>query len=254
MLQVGSALRGYAINASDGEIGSVADLLFDDTTWKVRWLVVDTASWLTGRKVLLHPSAISKADYEQRVVSVSLTKAQVKDSPVILLDQPVSEQMQNDLFDYYGWDPLWGGSRLECGTTGSPLATTHNLDVALRKAKSFETHLAAQDPHLRSMVAVTGYHCHASDGTIGHVENVLFDDAVWDIRYLIIDTRNWWPGQHVLLSPEAVTQISWSDSEFQLNVSRAQVKASPPWDALSVVDQTYEKQLHLHYGWPGYGW
>ena len=254
MLRVGSALKGYAIKASDGEIGTVGDLLFDDTTWKIRWLVVDTASWLTGRKVLVHPSAIGKTDYEQRIVSVSLTKAQVKDSPAILMDQPVSRQMQNGLLDYYGWDPLWGGSRFERGTFASPLAATHNLDAALRKATSFETHLADQDPHLRSMVGVTGYHCHASDGAIGHVEDLLLDDAVWDIRYLIIDTRDWWAGQHVLLSPDAVTKISWSNSQVQLNVSRAQVKASPPWDPLSIVEQGYEKQLHVHYGWPGYGW
>ena len=74
MLQVGSALEGYAIEASDGRIGTVSDFLFDDRTWKVRWLVVDTGTWLTGRKVLIHPSAIGRADYERRELSVSLTK------------------------------------------------------------------------------------------------------------------------------------------------------------------------------------
>jgi hypothetical protein len=49
MLQVGTAINGYKIEASDGTIGSVSDFLFDDRTWKVRWLVVDTGNWLTGR-------------------------------------------------------------------------------------------------------------------------------------------------------------------------------------------------------------
>jgi hypothetical protein len=155
MLRVGSALRGYAIEASDGEIGTVSDFLFDDTTWRVRWLVVGTTSWLTGRKVLVYPSAIGKVDYEQRIVSVSLTKAQVKDSPAILLDQPISRQMQTGLLDYYGWDPLWGGSRFARDAIASPLARTYSLDTALREATSFETHLAAQDPHLRTVTPAT---------------------------------------------------------------------------------------------------
>lgn len=254
MLRVGSALKGYAVMANDGEIGTVGDLLFDDTNWKVRWLVIDTGSWLTGREVLVHPSAIGKADYLQQVLSVSLTKAQVSDSPNILADQPVSRQMQNGIFEYYGWDPLWGGSRFERGTIASPLEPTRNLDTALRRATSFEAHLAHEDPDLRSMIAVTGYHCHARDGAIGHVEDMLIDDGLWSVSYLIVDTRNWWPGQHVLVSPHAVAKFNWSNSQVELSVSRDQVKASPPWDPLKIIDQAYEEHLHRHYGWPGYGW
>jgi sporulation protein YlmC with PRC-barrel domain len=236
--------------ASDGEIGTVGDLLFDDKTWKVRWIVVDTGSWLTGRQTLLHPSAIVKTDYLQQVVTVSLTKTQVQNGPNILTDQPVSRQMQNSLFEYYGWDPLWGGSRFERGVIASPLQPSHNLDTALRGATSFEAHLADQDVDLRSMVAVTGYHCHASDGVIGHLQDVLIDDGTWTISYLIIDTANWWPGQRVLLSPHAVKTINWSRSQIELSISRDQVKASPPWDPLAIVDQAYEDRLHHHYGWP----
>jgi uncharacterized protein YrrD len=250
MLRVGSALKGYAIEASDENIGTVSDLLFDDDTWKVRWLVVDTGSWLTGRKVLLHPSSIGQANYMHRTLSVSLTKAKVEGSPNILTDQPVSRQMQDSLLQYYGWDPLWGGSRFERGVMASPLGPSHNLDAALRNASSFEAHLAGEDPHLRSMVAVTGYHCHASDGDIGHVEDFLVDDGFWGIAYLIVDTRNWWPGKHVLVSPHAVMAVSWSDRQVVFNVSREQVKASPPWAPLDIVDQSYEERLHRHYGWP----
>jgi hypothetical protein len=254
MLRVGSALKGYAITASDGEIGTVADLLFDDTTWKVRWLVVDTGSWLTGRKILVHPSAIGKADYLRQVFSVSLTKAQVRDSPNILEDQPVSRQMQDGIFKHYGWDPVWGGSQFERGTTESPLEPSHNLDAALRDATSYQAHLAHEDRDLRSMDTVTGYHCHASDGAIGHVQDFLIDDRFWAISYLIIDTRNWWPGQHVLVSPYAVKKVNWSDSQIEFSVTREQVKASPAWEPLDVIDQVYEERLHNHYGWPGYGW
>ena len=112
MLQVISPLKGFAIEASDGRIGSVVDYLFEDASWKVRWLVIDCGTRLTGRKVLIHPSAISREDLEQQKFVVALTKAQVEDSPKLLEDQPVSQQMENLLYTYYGWDPLWGGPNL----------------------------------------------------------------------------------------------------------------------------------------------
>ena len=112
MMHVISALKGYAIEASDGRMGTVADVLFDDSSWRVRWLVVDCGSWLTGRKVLIHPSAISRTDLEQQRFLVSLTKAQVEMSPELAEDQPVSQQMENQLYTYYGWDPHWGGPYL----------------------------------------------------------------------------------------------------------------------------------------------
>ena len=105
MLGVGSALKGYRIEARDGAIGIVSDFLFDDRTWKVRWLVVDTGNWLTGRLVLVHPSAIGRANYIERVLPVRLTKAQVEASPDVLQDRPVSRQNEFNLNDYYGWDP-----------------------------------------------------------------------------------------------------------------------------------------------------
>ncbi len=123
MLQVISPLDGFASEANDGRIGTVVDYLFDDASWKVRWLVTDCGTWLTGRKVLIHPSAISREDLEQQQFVVALTKAQVEDSPKLLKDQPVSQQMENQLYSYYGWDPLWGGVNLSAipGAMASPL-------------------------------------------------------------------------------------------------------------------------------------
>ena len=95
MLQVISPLKGFAIEASDGTIGMVCDFLFDDASWKVRWLVIDCGTWLTGRKVRIHPSAISREDLERQQSVVALTRAQVEDSPKLLEDQPVSQQMEN---------------------------------------------------------------------------------------------------------------------------------------------------------------
>ncbi len=257
MLLLGSAVKGYAIEAKDGEIGSVSDLLFDDETWKIRWLVVDTGTWLTKRKVLVHPSAIGSVDAERQVLSASLTRAQIEGSPDLLEDQPVSRQMENNLYDYYGWDPLWGGSGyfgVGMGAISSPLARPPFFpSIAAREAAGVALIPDNGDPHLQSMAAVTGYHLHATDGEIGHVENFLIDNAHWDIRYLVIDTRNWWPGQHVLMSPYAVREINWPDQLLRVNVSRVQIKVGPSWNPAEMIGRAYEEQLHGHYGWPGYG-
>ncbi len=262
MLNVVSSLKGFAIQAKDGGLGTVSDFLFDDSTWKVRWLVVDTGKWLTGRKVLIHPSAVGHADYGSRELTVALTKTQVKDSPDIAQDRPVSQQMQNDLYGYYGWDPLWGGGMYSGGLYGgamggiaSPLSTRAYFGAgAVREAERDEVSYNEGDPNLRSIAEVTGYHVHATDGNIGHVENFLVDSESWGVRYLIVDTSNWWVGQHVLLAPYAVKDVDWPGHRIQLDVTRDKVKSSPSWNPANIIGGDFEKRLHSHYDWPGYGW
>lgn len=92
MLRKLTDLRGYAIRATDDFIGTVSDFYFDDEDWGVRYLVVDTGKWLSGRKVLISPLAIGPPDWMTRVLPVGLTKAQVERSPDIDTRKPVSRQ------------------------------------------------------------------------------------------------------------------------------------------------------------------
>ena len=112
MLWDASAINGYAIEASDGRLGTVSDLLFEDVGWVVRWLVVDTGKWLPGRKVLLPLSTLGHPDRALRHFPVKLTMQQVKDSPDVDTDRPVSRQIEAQVHDYFGWDSYWGGSFL----------------------------------------------------------------------------------------------------------------------------------------------
>ena len=211
MLLVISALKGYAIEASDGRIGSVSDFLFDDKTWRVRWLIVDTGGWLSGRQVLVHPSAIGPADFDQNQLPVSLTKSQVEGSPDVLRDEPISRSVEDKLFSYYRWDPTWAGGYLgpSSGAMASPLGTPPYFGIGISPdAADITPDEKDPDPKRRSVADITGYHIHASDGEIGHVENFVMDSDSWTIRYLIVATRNWWQGQHVLISPAAVKKTS----------------------------------------------
>jgi hypothetical protein len=133
------------------------------------------------------------------------------------------------------------------------LGVPHSGAAAQHESPRAGVHSDEGDPHLRSIAAVKGYHIHASDGSIGHVEDFVIDEVAWDIRYLVIDTANWWPGQHVLMSPLAVRDVSWKTSQIRLNVSRAKVMASPAWKPFDVIDPAFEERLRSHYYWPGLG-
>ena len=104
------------------------------------------------------------------------------------------------------------------------------------------------DPHLRSIEAVTGYNIHATDGEIGHVEDFLVEEVDWSIHYLVVDTKNWWPAKKVLISPRSARTIDWSSKLVNLDVSRQKVKDSPEYDASVTVDRAYEKHFHSYYG------
>eukprot|EP01037_Dinobryon_pediforme_P006012 gene6012-6084_t len=216
MMSVTSALKGLSICATDGKVGSVSDLLFDDRNWRLRWVVADTGNWLPGRLVLLHPQAFGKPDFNRRSVPVALSKDRVEASPDIQQDLPVSRQMEQGVFAYYGWDPAWGGGAFAMDGLMPPMAAGAPMTQS-EVAGLLEDPPHEGDPHLRSVSATDGYTIHATDGEIGHVSDFLVDDSSWTLRYLIIDTRNWWPGKHVLLSPMSVTGIDWIEKVISVN-------------------------------------
>jgi hypothetical protein len=250
MLRNASAIDGYAIAASDGRLGVVSDFLFDDASWMVRWLVVDTGKWLSGRKVLLPLSVLGHLDPNRREFAVGLTMHQVKDSPDIDTERPVSRQLETNIYDYYGWQPYWGAGLMMggYGYGGDAMSVSPVPESRLLAEDIATARRSNDDPHLRSIEAVTGYHIHASDGEIGHIEDFLVEDADWSIQYLVVDTQNWWPGRRVLISPRSAQEIDWTNNLVNLNVDRQRVKDSPAYDASTPVDPAYERNFRSHYG------
>ena len=103
MLHNVSDLRGDKIAARDGEIGKLDQVYFDDDDWHVRYLVVDTGGWLSGRKVLVSPASIDRSKSSDHALAVGLTREQVKHSPGIDADKPVSRQYEEAHARYYGY-------------------------------------------------------------------------------------------------------------------------------------------------------
>jgi hypothetical protein len=247
MLRHASDLKGYGVNATDGPIGSIVDFLFDDATWLVRWFVVDTGAFMIGRKVLLPPSALSHTNHIGGELAVKLTKQQVKDSPDISADQPVSRVMETNLYDFYGWSPYWS-TGFYMGGYGYPVGTGPLRDgLAAHDREDAADGVVKGDPHLRSIRQVNGYHIHARDGAIGHVADFLVEDGDWSIRYLIVETGNWWPAKKVLISPRSIQGTDWLTRVVNLDVLREQVRGSPAYDGSEAVDRAYEYAFHGYY-------
>jgi hypothetical protein len=98
-------LVGYTILATDGRLGGVAEFYFDDAAWVIRYLVVDTGGWHAARKVLISPAALARPDHASRTFPVTLTREQVRHSPGIDTDKPVSRQHEAALRRYYTCPP-----------------------------------------------------------------------------------------------------------------------------------------------------
>ena len=223
MLNTVSYIENATIAATDGAIGEVVAVYFDDKSWTIRYLVVNTGSWLSERKVLISPNAVSRAESPGKVLRVALSQQQVKDSPNIDTQKPVSRQHEDELLRYYAYPAYWEG----------------------------ETQFS--DVHLRSSPDVIGYDIQASDDSIGHVKDFVFDEDSWTIRYLVVDTRNWWPGgTKVLIGTRWISNIDWASKTVRVALTRDQVKSSPSYDALATITRDYENKLHESYAQPGY--
>ena len=237
-------LKGYKLDGLDGNIGKVKEFYFDDQHWTVRYLAADTGSWLTGRQVLISPYAMGRVSEEKRGIAVNLTKDQIEKAPSLDTDKPVSRQFEEQYYGYYGWPTYWGDQYM----WGALPYIERNSE------KWGQTNEGGKpwDAHLRSTRAVTGYRAQATDGEIGHVDDFILDDENWAIRYLIIDTHNWWPGKKILLSPRWIERVSWSESKVFVNLLRETVRQSPEYTHESLPTREYEAALHSHYERLGY--
>jgi hypothetical protein len=242
MLRNLTGLNGYTVRAVDGALGKVLDFYFNDAYWVVRYLVVDTKPWFPrwGRRVLISPVMVDKIDWEQRSFHVKLTTDQVRNSPSVDTDQPVSRQIEDELARHYGWPMEWN-------TDGTPTKTGRERAEKAVIARS-------DDPYgssIRSAKEVTGYTIEALDGAIGHVLDLIVDDG-WGVRYMVVDTRDWLPGKRVLIAPQWIERVSWSERTVHVDLSQEGIRQSPAYDPTAPVNRQYEARLYDYYGRPKY--
>lgn len=250
MLWNASAIHKYAVEATDGPIGTVSDFLFDDAHWKVRWLVIDTGEWSEAGKVIVPTQVVGHPDPAKRTLSVKLTQDQVEKSPAVGDDQPISRETEASAYKHYGASPYWGADYLggyHAQWASTPFPVSGDQERAIEAA---DARRDKYNPSLRSFALVDGYHIEGRDGNIGHVEDFIVDDRNWSIAFLVVDTRNWWAGKRVLISPRSVLEIDWQERMVTLNADRQKVKDSPAYDPAATLDKAFVQQFHRHYGLP----
>jgi hypothetical protein len=247
MLRSLKILHGYNVLARDGDIGKVHDFYFEDDSWIVRYLVVDTGHWLPGRKVLIAPAALGTPDWVGSKFPVLLTREQVQKSPEIDTDKPVSRQEEAELHQHYGWPFYW----VEPGLGGwppfvpvAPLPPVATCESAQATEKP--------DPHLRSIREVTGYHILASNGAMGHVEDFIVEEALWVIRYMVVHLGKWLPAKKVLISPQWLGEIRHWDRTVALTMTLESILNCPEYFPGAAVNRQYEERLYDYYGRPAY--
>jgi hypothetical protein len=271
MLHSLTALRKFHVHAADGDIGAVTDGYFDEERWVIRYLVVNTGSWLSGREVLISPYAVSRLDDADAAIATHLTRKQIEGSPSIDTAKPISRAQEESYLSYFGYPVYWPYTTLWAwGATPvvippepgwQPAARAPGPAAGARPASAGGQAARAPDGapgrstadiHLRSGREVTGYHIQGSDDAVGHVEDFLFEDDSWAIRYVAADTRNWPPGKHVLISPQWIREVSWPERLVVVQLSRAQIEGSPQYDPRHLPSRGEEADLHRHYRRPGY--
>ena len=234
MLRSLKDLEKYAVAASDGDIGHVANFLFDDERWTIRYLVVETG-FQDWREVLISPMSIREVAWADHRVRLALTMDRIKRSPSVDTREPVSRQHEEAHNEYYEHPAYWGLA----ATAWSAESGDHRDETA-------------GDVHLRSAREVQGYHVQGTHEGVGHVHDFIVDDETWAVRYLVVDTSNWWHGKKVLLSPAWVDTIDWVERKVHVAMSRQELKASPEWSGTTAINHAYEERLYDYYGRPVY--
>jgi len=217
-----NSLIGYSLEATNGKIGEVEDFYFDDETWTIRYLIVKTGGWLSGRKVLISTDALTKTGELTDSIPVNLTIEQIQNSPDIDTDKPVSRQKEAMLNQHHFWKNYWGS-----GSYGGEMGIPNALPL---KIKDIDRD-PSDDVHLRSIVQVGGYAIHASDGEIGHVNDFIIDDQTWQLLDLVVDTHDWIGGKKVLIGVDQIHSISFLSWRVYIQIPIAAIENSKLFEA-----------------------
>lgn len=237
MLRSVKDLTDYAVDSTDGDIGKVSDVYFDDDAWVVRYLVVDAGSWLEDRRVLISPISMQTANWNENRIRLSLTRDQVRKSPDIDTHKPISRQNEMLFNQYYGWSYYWAGTGIWGAGMYPGLLAGESPTIPVATEDALNKPQDPQDTHLRSADDVKGYRIHARDGEIGHLSDFIIDDESWRINYLVISTSNWLPGKKVIVPPTWVQKVSWADQEITVDLKRETIKNSPEFSPETLLNK-----------------
>jgi sporulation protein YlmC with PRC-barrel domain len=234
-------VKGYSVHAVGKRVGEVKDLLFDDLSWIIRYLVVDTSEWIPKAEVLLLMLSIAHIDWENQRIPVNLTLDDVKKSPDVESNLPVSRLKEQEIYAYFGRSPYWGA--------GFSLGAQAIADIVSAQQGQFQERPQQDkvDSHLRSIKEVSGYHLISDGETLGTVSDFFVESSNWIIRYLIIDILNGPIDKQILFSPQWVSEISWNNQALNTKLQADRLISAPAYNPSANVTRQYEEKLYEHF-------
>jgi uncharacterized protein YrrD len=215
------SLRNLTLYATDEELGGVKDVYFEDRDWAVRYLVVTTGGWLSGREVLLSPH-IARV-HEDRV-TVALTRDQVRSSPPPESDQPISRQYETALAAHYGWTPYWGTGTIAGGPDPSA-AYIPSSPVGMPQGPVDLPDERPGESHLRSAKDVCDYRLWSGETDIGKLSDVILDINSWTIPAFETRVGNWLSGRSAIIPVNHIDRIEWLRAAVFVDLSQQVLEA-----------------------------
>ena len=236
-------LKGFTLQAVDGEKGKVKNFLFDDERWVIRYLEADLGGFFSEKRILIPREHLSKPIWEEKHFPVELTVKRIENSPDIAHDLPVSRKYEQELIQHYELKPYWPANI----AAYSGRESMFNPDNPFRTPK----HIVGEEQvetNLRSFSEVKGYYINALNETFGHIDDLIVDTDDWQITYLVIDTKNILPwGKKALLPIELVDEISFLDKQAKVNLSKETIKGSPDYSSAQKINESYEHEIIEYY-------
>jgi sporulation protein YlmC with PRC-barrel domain len=244
-----SRLTDFAIHATDGNIGKVRRFLFEDEDWALRYLVVETGNWIKRKELLISPIFIDALSWQDREIHVNLAREQVRQSPQIETAKPISRRQEREFYSYYQTPAYWSGYGL-WGTGMHPEDMLHVEAKPQHNWQDSEDVIAdsERESKLRSSQDFMKHRVYAYRGEVGKINDLIFDDKSWAIRYLVIEPKRMLHGRQVLLSPWWIREISWRQRLVFVDIENATIEDAPTFDPNEPITPAYEERLIRHYG------
>ncbi|MCG6187103.1 PRC-barrel domain-containing protein [Maribellus maritimus] len=237
-------LLGYTIQAIDGQKGKVNDFLFDDETWIIRYLEAELGNFFSEKRVLIPRNHLKEPHWENKHFTVDLTVKKIENSPDLEFDLPVSRTYEKELAKHYDLKPYWPVNM-----------TVHNGITSLYDPRSplqIPTKIVdkeIEETHLRSFKEISSYNIKSIDDRFGHIHDLIIDDDLWQIVYVVVDTINIVPwSKRVLLPIEVIKRISYKHQQAVIDLPKETIKDAPEYDPSMAINSEFEKVLYDFYG------
>lgn len=249
MLKNLEGLKGFSVVGDDGKVfGNVEDFNFYSPDMAIKYIVVDTGSWLDEREVIFSPECFKEIDYEKKEIHIGVCEIEVKDSPELEKDRRVTRKKERKLVNFFNWPDYWG---LDIGA-GVSIKEGERRKLLIKALVEDEYGKDIKKDRNKSRVKRTsrlkGFQVNSIDGEIGAINDIIIDDKTWLIRYFVVNTKSKLKDDKpTLIAPEWVEKYEWSKNKISIIMSKEEIENAPELKNEKVIETEYQEELYDHY-------